>query len=88
MAETGENSGILKAKLRESGIVLEVYQPSAIKKFATTKGNAQKIDMVIAAESVLGFDFSELLGLSLKKKEGNPISDLADAFHIARMCRA
>ena len=37
-----ENTGILKYKLFQQGIPLETISPSAVKKNATGKGNADK----------------------------------------------
>lgn len=56
---------------------LRYYRASDVKLFATGKGNAQKPDMVAAADGA-GFDCS---------RYEDPGEDLADAFWVARMLR-
>ncbi len=46
-----ELHGVLKLVLEEANIPYRAYSPSEIKKFATGKGNANKADMIAAAQS-------------------------------------
>jgi len=81
----GENTGILKYKLREENWPVEVYAPSAIKKFATGKGNANKEKMYEAFIEETGVDLGKVFEQDTSKKIGSPISDIVDAFYIAKL---
>lgn len=74
-----ENTGILKYKLWLSKYVVDVVPPTTIKKFATTKGNSNKIAMNIA--------FEEKTNIILHDKETSigksPFSDIIDSYFIA-----
>jgi hypothetical protein len=79
----GENCGLLKHKLWKNGIRFETITPTALKKFATGKGNSDKCMMHAA--------FLELTGINLMKemdKEskdcGSPVSDIVDSYYLAR----
>jgi hypothetical protein len=79
----GENCGLLKHKLWKNGIRFETVTPTALKKFATGKGNSDKCIMHSA--------FHELTKINLMKemdKEskdcGSPVSDIVDSYFIAR----
>lgn len=79
-----ENGGILKFKLFERNIKFNEVPPTAVKKFASKKkgGKAKKSDMYEA--------FLEETGIHLQghfskgKIIGNPVSDLVDAYFIAK----
>ena len=78
-----ENTGILKYKLYELSIPLTIYAPQAIKKFATTKGNATKDKMY---ESFVK-DTNRQIMYSIMpkaKKVGNPVSDVVDSYYICK----
>jgi Holliday junction resolvasome RuvABC endonuclease subunit len=45
----GELGGVVKLALMERGVDLAIVEPSVLKKFATSKGNAGKPDMLDAA---------------------------------------
>jgi len=81
----GENCGLLKNELYQNSIPYEVFAPSAIKKFATTKGNAKKDQMIEQFESDTGIDLYEMLGLKRKKTIPHPIDDLVDCFYLCKM---
>ena len=79
----GENCGLLKHKLWKNKIRFETVTPTALKKFATGKGNSDKCIMHAA--------FHELTKINLMKemdKEskdcGSPVSDIVDSYFIAR----
>ena len=80
--QIAENCGILKYRiLSEYKLAYETCVPTVVKKFATGKGNADK-DMVYEA-------FVKETGIDLKKifdteKVGNPVSDVADSYFIAK----
>jgi len=80
--QIAENGGLLKFKLWEKDIETEVYPPTMIKKFATGKGNANKEAMVEAFEKETAIDIREKCGII--NKQWNPISDIVDAYYIAK----
>jgi len=70
----GENTGILKYKLNKCGLRFESVTPQIVKKYATGKGNAKKVDMYEA--------FIEDTGIELAKVK--QWSDIADSYWIAK----
>lgn len=70
----GELGGVLRLELYDGNIPVVVVQPTALKKFATGKGNADKI----------------LMGVQLMKEFGleYPTSDQTDAYWLALFGRA
>lgn len=82
----GENTGVLKNRLSyDEDWVITVHAPSAIKKFATGKGNAKKEDMYAQFIKETGVNLSDLLEQSVDPKVSSPISDIVDAFYIAKL---
>jgi hypothetical protein len=82
----GENTGILKQRLcYAEDWKLDVHAPSSIKKFATGKGNAKKEDMYDAFIKETGVNLSDLLEQSVDPKVSSPISDIVDAYYIAKL---
>ncbi len=78
----GENTGLLKHYLWEAEIPFEVLAPSAVKKCATGKGNANKDAMYEAFLKDEGaFDLAGLLTPKAKKII-SPVSDIVDAYYI------
>lgn len=77
----GENAGLLKWKLWREGIPFALIAPTALKKFATGKGNADKQVMHSAFFDRTGIDLSERFG----GKIANPVSDLVDSMWLAWM---
>jgi Holliday junction resolvasome RuvABC endonuclease subunit len=76
-----ENTGVLKYKLWERSIPVEIIPPTTIKKFASGKGNANKEKMY---ESFIGET-----GIHIKEKMGatsivSPINDIVDSFYICK----
>lgn len=82
--QIAENTGSLKFQLWEQDIPYETYPPTMIKKFATNKGNAKKDMMVAAFIEETGIKLWDILGLT-EGKHWNPISDLVDAYYIAKL---
>jgi len=80
-----ENTGVLKQKLWECGYIFEVVPPTTIKKFATGKGNADKDQMLEAFIKETHIDLKE--HLTPDKKLGSPVTDIIDAYYIARFCK-
>jgi hypothetical protein len=77
----GENTGILKYKLRE--YPLFTYPPTVIKKFATGKGNSNKEVMYDYFTKETGVDLRDSFP-SKSEKIGNPISDIIDSYYICK----
>ena len=82
-----ENTGHLKYTMWRHKIPFDVYTPSAIKKFASGKGNANKEKMYEAFLAETGVDIRRKLDI-MSEKQWNPISDIADAYYIAKMGHA
>ena len=78
----GECTGLLKHKLWKNNYNFKTYAPSQIKKFATTKGNANKMMMYENFVSETEFDISSIIHC----KEGDsPMSDIIDSYYIAKL---
>ena len=79
-----ENTGILKYKLWQSSIPVEIVPPSHVKKIATGKGNADKEGMY---EAFLNETFISLKDIITPNRSGvvNPVSDLVDAYYICKI---
>jgi Holliday junction resolvasome RuvABC endonuclease subunit len=77
-----ENTGILKHKLWEIGYKFTTIAPTAIKKFATGKGNSDKEKMYGAFLQETKVDVAKLLFPD--KKLSSPMTDIVDAFYIAK----
>jgi Holliday junction resolvasome RuvABC endonuclease subunit len=82
----GENTGILKYKLAEKiSNIIDVISPSAIKKFATGKGNANKLLMYEAFVEETGDDLAKLFEFDPYTGQ-SPVSDIVDSYYIAKYC--
>lgn len=75
----GENTGLLKHKLWTRDHKLILVPPTVLKKFATGKGNADKLQMHEAFLKETGEDL-----LSLGKPGTNPSSDIIDAYYLLK----
>ena len=80
-----ENTAILKHKMWKRKMTFKTYPPTVIKKFATSKGNANKELMYEAFvdELLTPIDLKERL-TPRAKKVINPISDIVDSYFIAK----
>jgi Holliday junction resolvasome RuvABC endonuclease subunit len=78
-----ENTGILKYKLYEASIPLEVVTPSHVKKLASGKGNADKTMMYESFLKETGIKLKDTISPN-KKDIGNPVSDIVDAYYICK----
>ena len=77
-----ENTAILKYKLKQMvPLKLKIFSPGAIKKYATTKGNAKKMQMF---ESFIADSGIDLIKYINSKPESNPISDIVDSYWICK----
>ena len=80
-----ENTGLLKHKMYKVKIPFTSIPPSVIKKYATEKGNANKELMYDAfnAELVTPSDLQHRFKPK-SKKLSNPVTDIVDAYFIAK----
>lgn len=77
-----ENCGLLKYKLWEIGLKFTTFAPSAIKKFATGKGNADKQKMYDAFSAETGQNLIQFY--SKTGTLGSPVTDIVDSYYIAK----
>lgn len=82
--QIAENAGLLKYKAWKEEIPFEVHPPTVIKKFATTKGNANKEKMYDAFVEENSVDIRDRIGI-LNKNQWNPLSDIIDSYYIAKL---
>jgi len=78
-----ENTGILKYKLYQASIPVDVVSPSHVKKIATGKGNADKQGMYDAFLKETGIPLHKIITPN-KKDIGNPVSDIIDSYYICK----
>jgi len=78
-----ENTGILKYKLWQSQIPVEVIPPTRVKKFASGKGNSDKLSMYEAFTKETSIPLMDVISPD-KSKISNPVSDIVDAFYICK----
>ena len=78
-----ENTGVLKYKIYNTGVPLEVIPPTIVKKFATGKGNADKEKMHKTFMNEVGFDLRFRITPD-KTKISNPVSDIVDSYYICK----
>ena len=78
----GENVGLLKHKLFSSKINYFSVAPTAIKKYATGKGNANKHTMIEKFVEQEGINIRDQL--SLKENNITPTSDIIDSYWICK----
>jgi Holliday junction resolvasome RuvABC endonuclease subunit len=81
-----ENTAILKHYLFRVDMSPTEIAPMTLKKFASGSGRAQKEDMHDAFRNETGVDLKELL--TPNRKLGSPVTDLVDAFYIAKYAKA
>ena len=76
-----ENCGILKHKLMKAKVPFTTPAPSEIKKFASGKGNCNKEVMYESFQAETGWDLRKRM---FCEKGWNPISDVVDAYYLAK----
>jgi hypothetical protein len=81
-----ENTGVLKYKLYQKSLPVDVFTPSVIKKFATGKGNASKDLMYESFLEDTGVPLSQFMGIN-KDKIKSPLSDIVDSYFICKYLR-
>lgn len=82
--QIAENTGILKHSLWKHSIDFNVIAPTTIKKFATGKGNSNKVKMYDCFLDETGVDIFDELSI-MNRNQWNPVSDIVDAYFICKM---
>lgn len=82
--QIGENTGVLKHSMWSKSIPYDIFAPTEIKKYATTKGNSNKENMYTWFLEETKIDIRFLLDIK-NEKVWNPISDIVDAYFIAKL---
>lgn len=77
-----ENCGLMKHKLWKRRSPFKVIAPTALKKFATGKGNADKCMMHDAFKQATGIDLRKVMDQE-SKDCGSPVSDIVDSYYLA-----
>lgn len=78
-----EATGILKFKLYQSAIPVDIYEPSKVKKFYTGKGNADKVSMYNQFVKETGIPLHTVM--TPNKVLGSPVTDIIDSYAICKM---
>lgn len=78
--QIAENAGILKWKLWKGGYPFILVEPTALKKYATKRGNATKMMMENQFIKETGINIKE----ELKQTADNPSSDIIDSYYLCR----
>lgn len=81
--QIAENTGLLKNMLWLKKIDFNVVPPTTVKKLATGKGNAQKQVVYDCFCKETGLNLHDTFGFK-SNKAVNPISDIADAYWMAK----
>lgn len=76
-----ENTGVLKYKLYQAGIPVEILEPTRVKKFFSERGNADKPKMYDAFLKETKVDLAQIITPN-KTLLGSPVTDIVDAFAI------
>lgn len=76
-----ENTGILKYKIWKTGTPIDVFSPTAIKKYATGKGNSKKDAMHESFKEDTGVDLMYTMGMDNTR---SPLNDIVDAYFICK----
>jgi Holliday junction resolvasome RuvABC endonuclease subunit len=81
-----ENCGLLKHKLWKRRLPFRVIAPTALKKFAQGKGNADKCMMHDAFFAKTGHDLRKAMD-NESKDCGSPVSDVVDSYFLAMFAK-
>ena len=76
-----ENTGVLKYKLYQQGIPVDIIEPTKVKKLFTDKGNADKSLMYKFFVQETGVDLQEIITPN-KTLLGSPVTDIVDSYAI------
>jgi hypothetical protein len=80
--DIAENTGLLKHKLYTSKIITGIFPPSRIKKYASTKGNANKLIMYESFLKETGVKLEQTFDCKIGD---SPISDIIDSYYTCKL---
>tara|TARA_B110000285_G_C15044467_1_gene573539 strand:- start:184 stop:762 length:579 start_codon:yes stop_codon:yes gene_type:complete len=80
--QIAENCGILKYRLQLAEIEYDTVVPSVVKKFASSKGNADKQLMYDSFKEHTKVDLMKKFDM---EKLNNPVTDIVDSYYIAKV---
>lgn len=78
-----ESTMMMKYRLWNQGVKLDIFSPTAVKKFAVGTGRADKNQMLTGFSNATHWDIKTVLHETEKQK--NPSSDMVDAYWICKM---
>jgi len=78
-----ENGALLKLKFFQNKKSWTTIPPTSLKKYASGKGNSDKLKMYDAFLAETSMDLKKLFNYG-GKSIGNPISDIVDSFYLAK----
>jgi hypothetical protein len=81
--EIAENTGCLKQLLRAADFSFDLIAPTALKKFATGKGNADKDKMYAQWMEETKFDIWKIMTPG-RGKISSPVTDIVDAYYLLK----
>lgn len=79
-----ENTGILKYKLYQASIPVEIVEPTKVKKLSTNKGNADKNLMFQYFQEETGLNLQDIITPN-KTLLGSPVTDIIDSYYICKL---
>ncbi len=82
--QIAENCGLLKYKLYQNRLPVEVIPPTSVKKLATGKGNATKEKMVKQFQTDTKINLQKMITPN-RSSLGSPVTDIVDAYYICKM---
>ena len=80
--DIAENTGLLKHKLWTFAQEIVLFSPPSIKKFASGKGNSNKIAMFDAFLKETCFDLQKTFSCNIGD---SPMSDIIDSYYVAKL---
>ena len=78
-----ENTGILKYRLYQASIPVDIIEPTKVKKLATGKGNADKQTMFDYFYRETAIDLHTMITPN-KTNVGSPVTDIVDSYYICK----
>lgn len=84
--DIGEATGIMKYKLKLLGIEVEIIPPTVVKKFATGKGNANKLSMLefFCQQNDHKIKIQDIEEKDFTTNIPKPLDDIVDAYWLCR----
>ncbi len=83
LTKLAESCGLIKWFAHSRGIDINRFSPTSIKKFATSKGNADKNLMYQAFLDDTNVELNSIFGRTADANIKSPVHDIVDSFYIA-----